>query len=85
MSPSKLIQAVTEFTMYQEHLRKTQEDHENRWDNVQELMNFAVEIENSMPEATSKMMGDAEGAAQEELLGHQVREVQAVAENRSGV
>ena len=69
MSPSKLIQAVLELTNYKDHLRKTQDDYENRWDNVQELINFAAEVENTMPEATGKMMANAEEAAHEELFG----------------
>ena len=72
MSPSKLIQAVLELTGYEEHLRKTQEDFENRWDNVQELINFAAEVENNMPEAAAQMMANVEDAAHEELPANEV-------------
>lgn len=30
---------------YEEHLKKTHKDHEERWLNVEELMNFAAETE----------------------------------------
>lgn len=69
MSPSKLIQAVLEFTEYEDYLRKTQEDFDGRWGNVQELINFAAEVENNMPEAIGQMMADIEEAAYEELFG----------------
>ena len=69
MSPTKLITALVELIQYGEHLRKTQPDHESRWENVQELMNFASEVENSMPAKAGKRMLDAEERAHEELWG----------------
>ncbi|KIJ66868.1 hypothetical protein HYDPIDRAFT_149901 [Hydnomerulius pinastri MD-312] len=40
-SPSDLIRKLLDLTHYEEHLRKTQPDWETRWENVQELINFA--------------------------------------------
>ncbi|KAI0714341.1 P-loop containing nucleoside triphosphate hydrolase protein [Cerioporus squamosus] len=74
MSPSKLIQSFLELINYGEHLRKTQPDYESRWDNVQELINFATEVENGMPSAVEKQMRDAEDAAHEELWGDNLGE-----------
>ncbi|TFK81255.1 UvrD-helicase-domain-containing protein [Polyporus arcularius HHB13444] len=74
MSPSKLIQSFLELINYGEHLRKTQPDYESRWDNVQELINFATEVENGMPSAVEKKMRDAEDAAHEELWGDNLGE-----------
>jgi DNA helicase-2/ATP-dependent DNA helicase PcrA len=34
-----------ELLEYQDHLRKTQPDWESRWENVQELITFASEVE----------------------------------------
>ena len=74
MSPSKLIRALLDLVKYGEHLRKTQPDHDSRWDNVQELINFATEVENGMPAAAEKQMRDAENAAYEELWGDDLGE-----------
>ena len=69
MSPTKLITALVELVGYQEHLRKTQPDYESRWENVQELINFASEVENGMPSKAGKRMLDAQERAHEELWG----------------
>ncbi|KAM5530408.1 hypothetical protein V8D89_015919 [Ganoderma adspersum] len=69
MSPTKLITALVDLIQYGEHLKKTQQDHESRWENVQELINFASEVENGMPAKTGKRMLDAEERAHEELWG----------------
>lgn len=74
MSPSKLIQSLLELVKYGEHLRKTQPDYESRWDNVQELINFATEVENGMPAAVEKQMRNLEDAAYEELWGDNLGE-----------
>lgn len=74
MSPSKLLQALLDFIKYGEHLRKTQPDYESRWDNVQELINFAMEVENGMPVAVEKQMRALEDAAHEELWGDDLGE-----------
>ncbi|KAI0749394.1 P-loop containing nucleoside triphosphate hydrolase protein [Daedaleopsis nitida] len=69
MAPSKLIQSLLELIKYGEHLRRTQPEYESRWDNVQELINFATEVETDMPSAVVKQMQDAQDAAFEELWG----------------
>ena len=74
MAPSKLIQSLLELVQYSEHLRKTQPDYDSRWDNVQELINFAIEVENTMPDEAGKKMFDAEEAAYEELWGDNLGE-----------
>ncbi|KAH9939503.1 UvrD-helicase-domain-containing protein [Amylocystis lapponica] len=47
-APSVLIRELLELTEYEAHLRKTQTDWESRWENVQELLNFASEIERDL-------------------------------------
>ncbi|PIL35658.1 hypothetical protein GSI_02388 [Ganoderma sinense ZZ0214-1] len=69
MSPTKLITALVDLIQYGEHLKKTQQDHESRWENVQELINFATEVENGMPAQEGKKMLDAQERAHEELWG----------------
>ncbi|TBU33526.1 P-loop containing nucleoside triphosphate hydrolase protein [Dichomitus squalens] len=69
MSPTKLITALVDLVGYQEHLRKTQPDHESRWENVQELINFASEVENGMDAKAGRRMEDAAERAHEELWG----------------
>ncbi|KAF8839623.1 UvrD-helicase-domain-containing protein [Paxillus ammoniavirescens] len=41
--PSELIRTLLKSIQYEEHLKKTQPDWELRWENVQELINFASE------------------------------------------
>ncbi|KIK97773.1 hypothetical protein PAXRUDRAFT_135598 [Paxillus rubicundulus Ve08.2h10] len=41
--PSELIRTSLKLIQYEEHLKKTQPDWELRWENVQELINFASE------------------------------------------
>ncbi|KAL6298631.1 P-loop containing nucleoside triphosphate hydrolase protein [Sparassis latifolia] len=45
MAPSNLIRQLLEQVNYEDHLKKTQPDWESRWDNVQELITFASEVE----------------------------------------
>jgi hypothetical protein len=40
-----LVQFVLDETSYEEHLKRTQKDFESRWENVQELINFATQIQ----------------------------------------
>jgi hypothetical protein len=40
-----MIRKLVELIKYEEHLKKTQQDWESRWENVQELITFASEIE----------------------------------------
>ncbi|RXW21277.1 hypothetical protein EST38_g4588 [Candolleomyces aberdarensis] len=45
MAPSDLIHQLLDLTQYQDHLRRTQQDWETRWENVKELITFAKEVE----------------------------------------
>ncbi|KAJ7087339.1 P-loop containing nucleoside triphosphate hydrolase protein [Mycena belliarum] len=47
-SPADLIRRLLELVDYEEHLKKTQPDWEGRWENVQELITFASEVEHDM-------------------------------------
>lgn len=40
-----MIGKLVELIKYEEHLKKTQQDWQSRWENVQELITFASEIE----------------------------------------
>ncbi|KAI0359957.1 UvrD/REP type DNA helicase [Trametes cingulata] len=60
IAPSKLINALVDSINYQEHLRKTQPDADSRWDNVQELVNFASEIEGIAPPDVARRMEKAQ-------------------------
>ena len=44
-SPSILIPKLVQIINYEEHLKKSYKDHEERCLNVEELMNFAAEME----------------------------------------
>ncbi|KAK7061228.1 ATP-depentend DNA [Favolaschia claudopus] len=44
-SPPDLIQRLLELIGYEDHLKKTQPEWETRWENVQELITFASEVE----------------------------------------
>jgi DNA helicase II / ATP-dependent DNA helicase PcrA len=43
MSPADLIRHLLDLIGYEEHLRKTQSDFDSRWENVDELINFATQ------------------------------------------
>ncbi|KAI0784570.1 P-loop containing nucleoside triphosphate hydrolase protein [Abortiporus biennis] len=43
--PSTIIRALLDSICYEDYLKKTQADYESRWQNIQELVNFAVEME----------------------------------------
>ncbi|CCM04225.1 uncharacterized protein FIBRA_06392 [Fibroporia radiculosa] len=59
-SPVILIRNLLELIDYKAHLGKTQQDWENRWDNIQELVNFARETESQEDlEAQIGTLGDA--------------------------
>ncbi|KAJ2926931.1 hypothetical protein H1R20_g10172, partial [Candolleomyces eurysporus] len=45
MAPSDLIHQLLDIIQYQDHLRRTQQDWETRWENVKELITFAKEVE----------------------------------------
>ncbi|KAL7279133.1 hypothetical protein ACG7TL_006973 [Trametes sanguinea] len=65
VAPSKLINALVDSIHYKEHLAKTQPDADSRWDNVQELINFASEVEQSGPEEVVRRMFEADEALHE--------------------
>ncbi|KAH8806837.1 P-loop containing nucleoside triphosphate hydrolase protein [Flagelloscypha sp. PMI_526] len=44
-SPPDLIRRLLDLIEYEAHLRKTQQDWESRWENVQELITFASEVD----------------------------------------
>ncbi|KAH9850321.1 UvrD-helicase-domain-containing protein [Lenzites betulinus] len=66
IAPSKLINALVDTINYEDHLRKTQPDCESRWDNVQELVNFASEVERSIPDDVGRRMQRADAKLQED-------------------
>jgi DNA helicase-2/ATP-dependent DNA helicase PcrA len=47
-SPPDLIRRLLELVDYEDHLKKTQPDWESRWENVQELITFASEVEHDV-------------------------------------
>ncbi|KAJ7499466.1 P-loop containing nucleoside triphosphate hydrolase protein [Mycena latifolia] len=47
-SPADLIRRLLELVEYEDHLKKTQPDWESRWENVQELITFASEVEHDV-------------------------------------
>ncbi|TFK20286.1 P-loop containing nucleoside triphosphate hydrolase protein [Coprinopsis marcescibilis] len=48
MGPSDLIRKLVDLLEYKEHLKKTQQDWETRWENVNELITFAKEVEEQL-------------------------------------
>ncbi|KAJ3796874.1 P-loop containing nucleoside triphosphate hydrolase protein [Lentinula aff. detonsa] len=46
--PSDLIRRLVELIDYEDHLRKTQPDWESRWENVQELITFAGDVQSDL-------------------------------------
>ncbi|KAI0833387.1 UvrD-helicase-domain-containing protein [Trametes gibbosa] len=66
IAPSKLINALVDAINYEEHLRKTQPDYESRWENVQELVNFASEVERSAPDDIGRGMEHADAEIHKE-------------------
>ncbi|KIM39808.1 hypothetical protein M413DRAFT_74334 [Hebeloma cylindrosporum] len=58
--PSEMIRKLVDVLNYEDHLKKTQQDWESRWENVQELITFASEVEseatppNPQPSAPSE-------------------------------
>jgi len=54
-----------ELIEYEEHLRKTQQDWQSRWENVQELITFASEIEADVASKAHQQLPE-EGEAESE-------------------
>lgn len=46
--PAALIRKLIKLISYQEHLQKTQPEWETRWENVQELITFASDVQGSI-------------------------------------
>jgi len=59
--PSDLIRRLVELINYQDHLKKTQQDWESRWENVQELITFAAEVEVEGVGSASEANDEGEG------------------------
>ena len=59
---------MLELTEYQAHLQKTQPDWESRWDNVEELLNFATEVERSLAPAEGRSSRDLNGKGKERAV-----------------
>ncbi|KAJ7229193.1 P-loop containing nucleoside triphosphate hydrolase protein [Mycena pura] len=47
-SPPDLVQRLLDLIEYEDHLKKTQPDWESRWENVQELITFASDVEHTV-------------------------------------
>lgn len=43
-----MIKKLVEVIDYEEHLKRTQQDWESRWENVRELITFASEVETDL-------------------------------------
>ncbi|KAG6860853.1 hypothetical protein C0993_002809, partial [Termitomyces sp. T159_Od127] len=43
-SPADLIRQLVDLVGFEDHLKKTQPDWESRWENVKELITFAIEV-----------------------------------------
>lgn len=52
-SPSDLIRRLVELISYEDHLRKTQPDWDTRWENVQELITFASDVQSDLEDNIS--------------------------------
>jgi superfamily I DNA/RNA helicase len=50
-----MIRRLVELLKYEDHLKKTQQDWQSRWENVQELITFASEIEANFASKTRQL------------------------------
>ena len=66
-SPSDLICRLLELIEYEAHLKKTQQDWESRWENVQELLTFSREVESHLEEQTVQQSGLPDVGSDKEL------------------
>ena len=48
-TPQEMIKKLVEMINYEDYLKKTQQDWESRWENIQELITFASEVESQSP------------------------------------
>ncbi|KAJ4477215.1 P-loop containing nucleoside triphosphate hydrolase protein [Lentinula aciculospora] len=58
--PSDLIRRLVELIDYEDHLRKTQPDWESRWENVQELITFASDVQSDLQDSIAIESSDTE-------------------------
>ncbi|KJA22922.1 hypothetical protein HYPSUDRAFT_185668 [Hypholoma sublateritium FD-334 SS-4] len=75
--PSEMIRKLVNSINYEDYLRKTQQDWESRWENVQELITFASEVESDVTSTTKKL-------PLEHLL-NEAEETTGVAEERQSI
>jgi DNA helicase-2/ATP-dependent DNA helicase PcrA len=57
-SPADLIRRLLDLIGYENHLKTTQPDWESRWENVQELITFASEVEVDAKAVDQHISGD---------------------------
>jgi DNA helicase-2/ATP-dependent DNA helicase PcrA len=57
-SPADLIRRLLDLIGYENHLKTTQPDWESRWENVQELITFASEVEVDAKAIDQHISGD---------------------------
>lgn len=76
--PADLIKRLVNLIEYQQHLQKTQQDWETRWENVQELITFASEENDPIDQSQSET--DVAGVKQQRrATDTEVIDVDAVA------
>jgi DNA helicase-2/ATP-dependent DNA helicase PcrA len=59
-----MIRKLLDLIKYEDYLRKTQQDWESRWENVQELITFASEVESETPPPNPQPSEPSEAAEQ---------------------
>ncbi|KAJ3920166.1 P-loop containing nucleoside triphosphate hydrolase protein [Lentinula edodes] len=57
--PSDLIRRLVELISYEDHLKKTQPDWESRWENVQELITFASDVQSDWQDGPTVAASEA--------------------------
>ncbi|KAF5391670.1 hypothetical protein D9757_002375 [Collybiopsis confluens] len=57
-SPSDLIRRLVDLIRYEDHLKKTQADWDTRWENVQELITFASDVQSDLDQNISDSEGE---------------------------
>jgi DNA helicase-2/ATP-dependent DNA helicase PcrA len=62
-----MIRKLVELIKYEEHLRKTQQDWQSRWENVQELITFASEIEKDVASKAEQQQSHEEDQVESEI------------------
>lgn len=62
-TPQEMIKKLVEMINYEDYLKKTQQDWESRWENIQELITFASEVESQPPPQDPIAVVAAEQAA----------------------